>query len=316
MIGNASAKFISKLKPQNQSAEFLEVSKALVTNHRQSQRNTADYLTDLDQLFTHRWHFRPVLFFFFFSLFLGRQLSATCQWHLAWLPSMHCRFPAKCQQMAGKSWCTHRLTVDLLQITHRLLHKVSLSSQQLIQTLAVFSVPTIGWVPTTTCKQISSISSFDHQSKSIQNCRRYGPNKKIDLHVWPWPYLNQCFKWHIYMWWKTIASNYFKIHPKLYKLRSGQIRMDTHTYTDARTYTELSLWQLCLAHRKWARQYGFISLTHDQRTNFALFKTERVCRRQFQIWRKWQTAIQTGTKHCGKKRNCSLWAISPFPTVF
>ena len=51
-------------------------------------------------------------------------------------------------------------------------------------------------------------------------------------------------------------------------------------------------------------------------TNFRLFETERVCRRQFQIWRKWQKAIQTGKKHHGKKRNCSLWALSPFPTVF
>ena len=57
-------------------------------------------------------------------------------------------------------------------------------------------------------------------------------------------------------------------------------------------------------------------LTHYQTTNFRLFQTERVCRRHFQILRKWQTAIQTGSKHCGKTRNCSLRAISPFPTLF
>ena len=57
-------------------------------------------------------------------------------------------------------------------------------------------------------------------------------------------------------------------------------------------------------------------LTHYQTTNFRLFQTERVCRRQFQIWQKWQKVIQTGRKHCGKRRNCSLQAISPFPTVF
>ena len=57
-------------------------------------------------------------------------------------------------------------------------------------------------------------------------------------------------------------------------------------------------------------------LTHYQTTNFRLFQTERVCRRQFQIWRKWKKVIQTGRKHCGKRRNCSLRAISPFPTVF
>ena len=59
-----------------------------------------------------------------------------------------------------------------------------------------------------------------------------------------------------------------------------------------------------------------LSFTHYQTTNFRLFQTERVCRRQFQIWRKWQKVIQTGRKHCGKRRNCSLRAISPFPTVF
>ena len=57
-------------------------------------------------------------------------------------------------------------------------------------------------------------------------------------------------------------------------------------------------------------------LTHYQTTNFRLFQTERVCRRQFQIWRKWQKVIQTGRKQCGKRRNCSLRAISPFSKVF
>ena len=56
--------------------------------------------------------------------------------------------------------------------------------------------------------------------------------------------------------------------------------------------------------------------THYHTTNFRLFQTERVCRQQFQIWQKWQKVILTGRKHCGKKRNCSFRAISPFPTVF
>ena len=60
----------------------------------------------------------------------------------------------------------------------------------------------------------------------------------------------------------------------------------------------------------------FQHLTSYQTTNFRLFQTERVCRWQFQIWRKWQKVIQMGRKHCGKRRNCSLRAISPFPTVF
>ena len=31
---------------------------------------------------------------------------------------------------------------------------------------------------------------------------------------------------------------------------------------------------------------------------------------------KWQKIIQMGRKHCGKRRNCSLRAIFPSPTVF
>ena len=61
---------------------------------------------------------------------------------------------------------------------------------------------------------------------------------------------------------------------------------------------------------------AIVKLTHYQTTNLRLFQTERVCRRQFQIRRKWQQDIQTGRKHCGKRRNCSLRAISPFLTVF
>ena len=53
-----------------------------------------------------------------------------------------------------------------------------------------------------------------------------------------------------------------------------------------------------------------------QTTNCRLFQNETVCRRQFQLRWKWQKVIQTRRKHCGKRRNCSLRAISPFPTVF
>ena len=57
-------------------------------------------------------------------------------------------------------------------------------------------------------------------------------------------------------------------------------------------------------------------LTHCQTTNFRLFQIDRLCRRQFKIWRKWQKVIPAGEKHCGKGRNCLLRAISLFPTVF
>ena len=34
------------------------------------------------------------------------------------------------------------------------------------------------------------------------------------------------------------------------------------------------------------------------------------------MWWKWQKFSKKGRKHCGKRRNCSLRAISLFPTVF
>ena len=61
---------------------------------------------------------------------------------------------------------------------------------------------------------------------------------------------------------------------------------------------------------------AWMCLTHYQTTNFRLFQTERVCRRQLWIWWKWQEVLWTVRKHCGKRRNCSLQAISPFSTVF
>ena len=51
-------------------------------------------------------------------------------------------------------------------------------------------------------------------------------------------------------------------------------------------------------------------------TNYRLFQIERVCRRQFQIRYQWQKVLKTDRIHCGKTRNCSLRAISPFPTEF
>ena len=53
-------------------------------------------------------------------------------------------------------------------------------------------------------------------------------------------------------------------------------------------------------------------LTPYQTTYFRLFQTERVCRQQFQIWRKWQKAIQQVENTAGKweiAHNCN------FPSV-
>ena len=45
------------------------------------------------------------------------------------------------------------------------------------------------------------------------------------------------------------------------------------------------------------------------------FQTKRVCRQQFQNWWKRKKVLQTGGKHRGKRKNCLIWAISPFPSV-
>ena len=42
-------------------------------------------------------------------------------------------------------------------------------------------------------------------------------------------------------------------------------------------------------------------LTFSKTVNFRLFQTERVWRRQFQIWWKWQRVFQMFRKHWGKK---------------
>ena len=49
-----------------------------------------------------------------------------------------------------------------------------------------------------------------------------------------------------------------------------------------------------------------------------LDQTDRVCGRQFHavFFFKWRKVHYTGRKHCGKRRNCSLLAISSFSTVF
>ena len=47
-------------------------------------------------------------------------------------------------------------------------------------------------------------------------------------------------------------------------------------------------------------------LTLSQTTNFRLFQTEGVCRRQFQTWWKGQKVLRTSRKHCGKMSNFSF----------
>ena len=59
---------------------------------------------------------------------------------------------------------------------------------------------------------------------------------------------------------------------------------------------------------------GLQDLTLSHTRNFRLFGTERVSRRQFRIWWKWQKVLQKGRKYYGKRGNWSSRAISPFST--
>ena len=85
----------------------------------------------------------------------------------------------------------------------------------------------------------------------------------------------------------------------------------------------------------WSRKSSLKRLrkfsTLSQTTISRHFKTARVCYCGRQLRQAWQlpdltlsqtspgfyvSAVQVFWKHCEKTRNCSLWAISPFLTVF
>ena len=63
-------------------------------------------------------------------------------------------------------------------------------------------------------------------------------------------------------------------------------------------------------------QFFWYQLTHYQMTNFRLFQTERVCRRQFKIWRRWHKVIQTGRKHWEKEKLLVMSNFSFSHSVF
>ena len=57
-------------------------------------------------------------------------------------------------------------------------------------------------------------------------------------------------------------------------------------------------------------------LTQYQTRNLRLFQTERVCRRQFQIRRKWKKVLQTGRKTVGKEEIAGNKQFLLFPQCF
>ena len=62
-----------------------------------------------------------------------------------------------------------------------------------------------------------------------------------------------------------------------------------------------------------SNKLGANGLTHYQTTNF---KLKESADDNFKFDGNSSKVLQKDRKHCGKRRNCSLRAISPFPTVF
>ena len=59
-----------------------------------------------------------------------------------------------------------------------------------------------------------------------------------------------------------------------------------------------------------------LQLTHYQTTNFRLFQTERVCRRQFQIGRKWKKVSKQVENTVGKGEIARYEQFLLFPQCF
>ena len=53
-----------------------------------------------------------------------------------------------------------------------------------------------------------------------------------------------------------------------------------------------------------------------RRQNFRLVQIKTNCRRHLKVHLKWKISIMWVRKHCEKRRNCLLQAISPFLTMF
>ena len=126
----------------------------------------------------------------------------------------------------------------------------------------------------------------------------------------------------------VIHSIFFQSHWWLSHMVTVETTLSSERWMNPVTATIINLWKAIgqartkaaelkgLSNTCWTFVMKWIYINPLPDDKFRLFQNERVCRRQFQIWWKWKEVIQTGRKHCGKRRNCSLRAISPFPTVF
>ena len=75
---------------------------------------------------------------------------------------------------------------------------------------------------------------------------------------WPWSYLNEYFKWHIYMWWKTIVSNYFDTIVEVMVWTNSDTQTDgwMHACMDRRTHiqwTVIVTIMFCLPQAAWQK---------------------------------------------------------------
>ena len=118
--------------------------------------------------------------------------------------------------------------------------------------------------------------------------------------------------------WGRVYTNQLELQQKSYLFDSCNCHHknqwnNTCGWANRGVYNQLK-YEIKNFHVIWAHLYHLLTLS--QTTNFRSIQTESVCKWQFHIWWKWQKVLQTQRKHHGKRRNFSLWAISPFPTVF
>ena len=116
----------------------------------------------------------------------------------------------------------------------------------------------------------------------------------------------------------SVFTEHSQVHSLSYSLRALNLNVAQFLFGET-VQTEIVLHSSMLLNKKkkkiWKTRVR-IFLTLSQTINFGPVQTERVCRRQFQIWWKSKEVLQMDRKHCGKRRNCSSRAISPFPAVF
>ena len=105
---------------------------------------------------------------------------------------------------------------------------------------------------------------------------------------------------------KKMLVTCFKLKKSFYFDMSKILSCGIELTTDHSSFLNMSIFRVTCCN---------FDITLSQMTNFRLFQTEGICSRQFQICCEWQKVLQMSRKHCGKWRNCSLRAISPFPTM-